>query len=161
MARVDVILSIVSEPTTGYTRASNGEGSDINCYYKFTGGTDGNGNVVVTTIGQKTNIVVILAPDGTRQEYDIVTGFWKGDPVAKMRFEIPGRNKLKIIDDADVVDDVAYSVVVTPQKGPRRLILCDPRVANDWGGSADDKKKKKKAAKSKAVKKKAARNGKK
>jgi hypothetical protein len=114
--KVDVILSIVSEPTTGYTRASNGEGSDINCYYKFTGGTDGNGNVIVTTMGQRTNIVVILAPDGTKNEYDIVTGFWKGDPVAKMRFEIPGPNRLKIIDDADVIDDVAYSVVVTPRK---------------------------------------------
>ncbi|MFT4814697.1 MAG: hypothetical protein ACI80L_000116 [Pseudohongiellaceae bacterium] len=160
MTKVDVILSIVSEPTTGYTRASNGEGSDINCYYKFTGGTDGNGNVIVTTMGQRTNIVVILAPDGTKNEYDIVTGFWKGDPVAKMRFEIPGPNRLKIIDDADVIDDVAYSVVVTPQKGPRRLILCDPRVANSWGSSADNKKKKK-AAKSKAVKKKGARKGKK
>jgi hypothetical protein len=47
-----------------------------------------------------------------------------------MRFEIPGDNKLKIFDDAEEENVVDYTVVVTPRFGPKRLILCDPRVSN-------------------------------
>lgn len=141
--RVVVELSIVFEKTSGYLPALNGDGIKINCYYKFTGGTDGNGNVVVTSPNQKTNIIIKLSKNdypgnGTAGQFDIVTGFWKNDPKADMSFEIKGRNRLKIIDKADDIDDQFYSVVVTPQKGPKRLIVCDPRVVNDWNKEDED-----------------------
>ncbi|MEQ8313279.1 MAG: hypothetical protein RL839_08965 [Gammaproteobacteria bacterium] len=151
-----VKLELKTSPDSQYTQAVNGDGDAIDYWYKFSGGSDGKGNVEVKKKNEPTEINVKLFR-GSSGVYDIVTGFWKTKPKAKMYFKIPTRNKLTIINEANRKDDVTYTVIVTPKVGHKRLILCDPRVTNEWDENlGKPKKRKTKAAKKKLVKKKTA-----
>lgn len=155
---VDVVikLSIKKSATSGYTQATNGDGNAINYWYKFSDGTDGNGNVDVKVPGNKTTVAVKLTRD-TKKDYDILTALWKDIPTSDMRIVLTGPDRLKIINDASQQGTNRYSVIASPAPGPHKFILCDPRISNNWDEELDPPKSpakaKKKVASKKAAKK--------
>ncbi|MEP5566820.1 MAG: hypothetical protein ABJN62_03215 [Halioglobus sp.] len=104
----------------------------VSYYYKFSGGTDSQGNVDLTTQA-KTQIDVSLK-GSSHGKYDLdgaseKTNTSHGDIAVTNTTP----NKITINDKAEVNRvEMTYTVNAKPKNTDNVVIHCDPRVRNDW-----------------------------
>ena len=121
---INVTLNVSSSQQPGYTAtpASNG----TNFYYRYTGGTDGNGNVT-EKVGSPQDIVVIMDTSGFKIS-DVSIG---NDPNNQLTWSRDSEMQIRIADADTVAESNAYYKIVAANSAGTLTFDCDPRVTND------------------------------
>lgn len=125
---VNVTLSVSETSKPGYTPAKAESGGSL--YYKYSGGSDGKGDVT-EKVGHAEPIVVTL------DEYGEQWGIWSvklsHDPKDQFSSEfVPNWQPTQTIIDKDTEEEVdAHFSVVVMDKESRNKFDCDPRASND------------------------------
>ena len=123
---INVELYNSTTAETGYSSATGSDGNTY--YYKYTGGSDGAGNVM-ETVGNGQDILVTLQTTG----YTVYTASTSNDPESQLGVSVnPGSTTVTIGDRATAAESNAeYTVTVqTTINGGNVTIPCDPRVTN-------------------------------
>lgn len=121
---ISVQLYASSTSQTGYTATT---GTDNNTYYyKYTGGSDENGNVT-ETVGNGQDIVVTLQNTGyTVSSAAVVSGT---DPESQLSFSHTGTT-VTVGDSASAAETDAEYTVTLQVDGTTTTFVCDPKVTN-------------------------------
>jgi len=118
------VRNTATGPAPGYTQVTASNGAAY--YYKYTGGSDGNGNVTVKVGTGQAAITVTVGSDPRYSITNITfnpttSGFtWHGGGSAHVGV---------IVDPANVVEDVKYTCIVTDSTA-NCTIPCDPVIHN-------------------------------
>jgi hypothetical protein len=140
MITKSVLLDIETTNPGGYKTASTTPSpapGGVTYYYKFSGGTNQNGDVDVTS-QEKTEVNIAL--DGNANgKYDLHGATEKPDSDngnGDIAVTFTGPNKITITDEAEKNDiEFLYTVDAIPKNSPTPpsvIIHCDPRVKNQW-----------------------------
>jgi hypothetical protein len=130
---IDVFLDVRNSSSGGNDRwvdvlASNGRTYS----YRYTGGSDGQGNVTANVGGGSVTITVSIVATDARYK---ITGVPLNDPAvgsghAQLAKSIAGSGRTATITDvATERDDASYCITVTDMSASC-TIACDPRITN-------------------------------
>jgi hypothetical protein len=126
MSIVDVTLDCTILPLDGYTASPATNGKVY--YYKFSGGSDGNGNVTeYTDDGSGIGTIRVTL---TGSPYEIVQVSFNGDSHSDMSW-IPGpANSIVIIKDTNIDNENVYFSVLAKDPQANCTFGCDPSIVN-------------------------------
>ncbi len=132
---VDLVINALrpgNPVPVGYHRAKDSAGIEIAYYYAFTGGntTAKDGTVEVIEPGKATTIKLKLKGVSSGK-FDIMFAVFKDSPMAGIKIDAKGKNKVSIVNPASESGTCSYSVVATTKIGDD-YIYCDPRIENSW-----------------------------
>ena len=121
---INVTLNVSDSAQTGYTATPASNGSTY--YYKYTGGSDGNGNVT-EKVGSPQDIVVLMDTTG----YKINDVSFANDPNDQLTWSRDSDTQITIADADTVVESNAYYKIVAANAAGTITFDCDPRITND------------------------------
>lgn len=126
MSIVDVTLDCTILPLDGYTASPATNGKVY--YYRFSGGSDGNGNVTeYTDDGSGIGTIRVTL---TGSPYEIVQVSFNGDSHSDMSW-IPGpTNSIVIIKDTNIDNENVYFSVLAKDPQANCTFGCDPSIVN-------------------------------
>ena len=121
------VRNFAATPGDGYTNTTASNGATY-CY-KYSGGTDGNGNVeVITETGTLTFTVTV----GLDPRYTIYDVQFSGDTSSDMSWtwgNIP-LNNIAVIVDTDTSNETAYCNIIVQDRTAQCTFPCDPKIIN-------------------------------
>mgnify|MGYP003493260219 CR=1 FL=1 len=121
------IRNFAATPGDGYTNTTASNGATY-CY-KYSGGTDGNGGVEVTT---GTGTLTLTVTVGSDPRYTVYNVTFTGDTAGDMSWtwgNIPLNNQA-IIADTDTSNEDAYYSVIIQDRTAQCTFACDPPLKN-------------------------------
>ncbi len=131
MANIDVALDVrnFSNSTPGFESYTNStSNTGVEYCYRYTGGTDGNGDVTEYTGQGAATVTVSVTGNFSCNVYNVE---FEGDPAGELSWtwgNIP-QNNIAIIADADTSnEDGYYSVIVQDLTQSNTTIPCDPKI---------------------------------
>lgn len=114
----------------GYTQATFNTNSpnpnNLTYYYKYSGGTDGNGNVVEHGRGA-VDITLTLNSDLRYQ----ISGLGDGGNNTQLSYTVNDATHATIHDVNNTVEDDYYNVLIRDTQNSNADFWCDPRVTNE------------------------------
>jgi len=126
MSNINVGLTINIIPLDGYTATTATDGKVY--YYKYSGGSDGNGNVTEYTddgSGQGTITVTATSPS-----YPITGVTFTGDTHGDLSWAFGSSNLIAVITDTNVDNENASFCVTATDPQANCTFNCDPGITN-------------------------------
>ena len=121
---INVNLAVSNSAQSGYNSTT---GSDNNTYYyKYTGGTDGSGNIT-ETVGSPQDIQVSLGTPG----YKIMGVSFSDDPQEQLSYSNLSDSQVTINDADTIAEANAYYSITVGNSAGTVSFPCDPRVSNE------------------------------
>ncbi len=129
MSNTDVGLDVRNFPSTGKDGYTDTTASNSAVYsYKYSGGSDGNGNMVETADGVTGTITITLHSDPRYQATGVLIS---GDIEDQLSWAMaPNSTTSVIITDKDTACGSGYYSVVVSDTSAKCTFGCDPAITN-------------------------------
>lgn len=126
MSNIDVGLTINIIPLDGYTPTTASDGKVY--YYKYSGGSDGAGNVTEYTDDGTGQGTITITLTGT--SYNISSIAFSGDTHSDLSYVAGSTSQIAIITDTKVDNESASYCVTCSDPQANNTFNCDPGITN-------------------------------